>query len=357
MTKPDGITTAIDTLFIRINGTGHAFGRELGCQCPRCRTINFAMRRPSGLIEPFAGWDDPPWRANQSASVLVADAEGRAARHILIDAGPGVGESMAASGIEQLDRIEAILLTHWHADHTHGLNQICESVRRRRRENFQPIPLYCTDATHDKLIASHRHVVENRLDFRSIDPSQPMLLGDKAQLQFRVTPIPVAHRDVAGSVIYIFEALVDGQPMRKVIFAWDIDTPEAVVPGIDDNGRPITNLEMLGRHAQLLQGADILFLEANTWQVDASSGRATGHTSAVSSRPYIDLIDARRVLFCHLSGHEDRDENREPIAGYGWTDARWHEEAERLARQWSEETGRAYNFEAATQGQIIRWEN
>jgi len=351
MTESDDTTAGIDNLFIRVNGTGHAFGRELGCDCPRCRTINFAMRRPTGRIESFAGWDDPPWRANQSASVLVADEEGRAARHILIDAGPGVGESMAASGIERLDQIEAIFLTHWHADHTHGLNQICESVRRRRRDSFAPIPLYCTEATYEKLVTSHRHIVENRLDFRAVSPSQPLLLGD-GSLRFRVTPIPVAHRDVAGSVIYVFEAVVAEQVIQKAVFAWDIDTPEAVVPGM---GEAITNIEMLRRHADLLQGADLLMLEANTWQVDASRGRATGHTSAVSSRSYIDLIAAHRVLFCHLSGHEDRNESREPLAGYGWTDGRWHEETERLARQWSEETGQMYHFEAALQGQIIPW--
>lgn len=48
--------------YIRINGIGHAFCRQLGCACGRCRTINYAMSPPPQALAPFAGWPDPPWR-------------------------------------------------------------------------------------------------------------------------------------------------------------------------------------------------------------------------------------------------------------------------------------------------------
>jgi hypothetical protein len=79
------------SVLTRQNGNGPAFSRELGCLCGRCRTIQFEMKGPSGKLEEFAGWPDPPSRAGTSASILTG-INGLVKAHILIDVGPGVGD-------------------------------------------------------------------------------------------------------------------------------------------------------------------------------------------------------------------------------------------------------------------------
>ena len=94
-------------IWVHINGIGHAFSREIGCLCLRCKTINFAMSVPSGRLEQFDGWDDPPWRAHTSASILISDTEGQSTikSHILIDIGAGVVDSLVSSKLKGLERL------------------------------------------------------------------------------------------------------------------------------------------------------------------------------------------------------------------------------------------------------------
>ena len=91
--------------YLRINGIAHAFCRQVGCPCRRCTTIDYAMRVPTGRLEAFDGWPDPPWRAHTSASLLVPDGDDpeRVGRHVLFDMGSGVAESLAASQIPAIE--------------------------------------------------------------------------------------------------------------------------------------------------------------------------------------------------------------------------------------------------------------
>jgi glyoxylase-like metal-dependent hydrolase (beta-lactamase superfamily II) len=142
------------SLWIRVNGVGHAFGRELGCDCGRCRTVNYDLAAPPERLSEFAGWADPPVRANTSASLLVGDADGRVAGHVLIDAGGGVVDGLSGLPIPGIENVSAVLLTHWHNDHVSGLTQLGESLRRSARARKQPFlktPLYCTLPAYDAL--------------------------------------------------------------------------------------------------------------------------------------------------------------------------------------------------------------
>jgi len=317
-------------VFIRINGIGHSFSRELGCTCDRCRVINFSMAKPPTTLLPFSGWDDPPWRAHTSASIFLTDDNSKIQQHILIDVGAGVIDSLMCTGITGLDQISGLLLTHWHPDHTLGLNQFCESMQRSAKSNNrnkQKIPLYCTNATYQYLIGQggQKFIMNKYIDFIEIFPEIPFVLDTNPSIRFM--PIPVAHGSIEGAVIFLAEIGIT----KKVVFAWDIDVPSKIRP----SGK-FTNLDVFNNNRGLFKQTDILFIAANTWNADGTPGGGnipTGHSSYQRAKDYINLIEPEKVYIAHMSGHEDGSGND----GYGWTDARWELEVKKdnvkIARQ------------------------
>lgn len=109
-------------------GTGTSFGvPQLGCRCEVCRST------------------DPRDKRTRCAVVVETDAGTR----VLIDTPPELRIQLIAAGI---DRVDAVLFTHDHADHTHGIDDLrAISVRRHG-----PIPMYGSRTTLDSL--AHKFV-------------------------------------------------------------------------------------------------------------------------------------------------------------------------------------------------------
>ena len=95
-------------------GTGTSFGvPQIGCRCAVCRS------------------PDPRDRRTRVGAVVETDNGTR----LLIDTPPELRLQLVTSDI---DRVDAVLFTHDHADHTHGLDDIrAISVRRDA-----PLPMY-----------------------------------------------------------------------------------------------------------------------------------------------------------------------------------------------------------------------
>jgi ribonuclease BN (tRNA processing enzyme) len=303
------------SFWVRINGTGHAFAREIGCDCSRCSTINFNMRTPSGKLEPFAGWDDPPWRAATSGSILTSDCLGDVKSYVTIDFGPGVGDSLAMSRLKGLENISAILLSHWHPDHVRGLNQLCESVPRSRRWKSMPpidIPVYCTQATYDWLRDKGGLAFElSKMKFVEVEPGRQFNVQGDPPID--VVALEVAHSGIQGAVIFVAEI---GVEKRKVIFCWDIDRPDKQRPSDRKS-----NIDVIRENGALLRDAEILFMAVNTYSED----QATGHVSLSKAVEYVKEIAPKQAYLVHMSGHEDGKNNR----GWGLDDAGW----EKLAQE------------------------
>ncbi|MCX5835150.1 MAG: MBL fold metallo-hydrolase [Deltaproteobacteria bacterium] len=98
-----------------VNGAGNAFLREFGCPCSRC-----------------TGREN---RATASVSIVARDEkDDKILWHALVDAGPGVVESLVNGFPPEKDRLDWLLLTHWHPDHTLDLNHLCETARSTGRK-------------------------------------------------------------------------------------------------------------------------------------------------------------------------------------------------------------------------------
>jgi len=113
-------------------GTGTSFGvPQLGCHCPVCNSA------------------DPRDKRTRVGAVV----EGQGGTRLLLDTPPELRLQLIAAGI---DRVDAVLFTHDHADHTHGIDDIrAVSVRRDG-----PLPFYGSDATMASLRAKFGYVFD-----------------------------------------------------------------------------------------------------------------------------------------------------------------------------------------------------
>jgi phosphoribosyl 1,2-cyclic phosphate phosphodiesterase len=104
-------------------GTGTSYGvPQIGCHCAVCTST------------------DPRDRRTRSGAVVETDG----GKRILIDPPPVLRLQLTAAGIDDVD---AVLYTHEHADHTHGIDDL-RAISQRRRA---PIPVYGPGATMESL--------------------------------------------------------------------------------------------------------------------------------------------------------------------------------------------------------------
>ncbi|HYK82015.1 MAG TPA: MBL fold metallo-hydrolase [Gemmatimonadales bacterium] len=94
-------------------GTGTSYGvPQIGCRCGTCTSA------------------DPRDRRTRSAALLEA-----AGRRLLVDTPPELRLQLVAAGVESLD---AVLFTHAHADHVHGIDDLRAVSARQHR----PLAVY-----------------------------------------------------------------------------------------------------------------------------------------------------------------------------------------------------------------------
>jgi phosphoribosyl 1,2-cyclic phosphate phosphodiesterase len=152
-------------------GTGTSFGvPQLGCHCEVCQSAD-------------------PRDKRTRVGAVVESAQGT---RILIDTPPELRLQLIAAGI---DRVDAVLYTHTHADHTHGIDDLRPITMRRAG----PLPIYGPAETLEALQSRFRYIFDDQIRpspgtskpegvARAIEPGSPVSIGDAV-----VTPTRVPH--------------------------------------------------------------------------------------------------------------------------------------------------------------------
>jgi phosphoribosyl 1,2-cyclic phosphate phosphodiesterase len=171
-------------------GTGTSFGvPQLGCHCAVCRS------------------PDPRDRRTRVGAVVETNGGTR----ILIDTPPELRLQLVNAGI---DRVDAVLFTHDHADHTHGIDDLrAISVRRSG-----PLSFYGSHDTIDSLTRRFGYIFDDQMrplpgtskpegNARIVTPGDAFTVGDAEVLPVRVPHGPwwvLGFR--IGPVAYITDA-------------------------------------------------------------------------------------------------------------------------------------------------------
>ncbi len=162
-------------------GTGTSTGvPTVGCSCPVCAS------------------EDP--RDHRTRPSLKLDFDGRT---ILIDTAP---DFRAQALRERIERVDAILFTHAHADHVLGLDDVRPYYFRQN----QPIPIYADDRTMDTLERIFQYIFDGKYPYGGILRVEPHRIPGPVELWGVVfTPLPVLHGNLPilgfrfGSVAYV----------------------------------------------------------------------------------------------------------------------------------------------------------
>jgi phosphoribosyl 1,2-cyclic phosphate phosphodiesterase len=104
----------------------------------------------AGVPRPALGWGrcDPnnPKNRRRRCSVLVERKSGNGVTRIVIDTSPDLREQLIDAEVDHLD---AVFLTHEHADQTHGIDDLRSVVLHQRRR----IPTYFNQSTAKDIMA------------------------------------------------------------------------------------------------------------------------------------------------------------------------------------------------------------
>ena len=228
-------------------GTGTSFGvPQIGCRCATCTS------------------SDPRDRRTRTAALIETQG-----KRLLIDTPPELRLQLVAA---QVDRIDAVLFTHAHADHVHGIDDL--RALSVRLGGGAMLPAYGSRATMTELIARFPYV---------FDPSIVVQAGtSKPELSVHVLEPGVGSAVAGVSVLPI--ALPHGD---REVFGYRIG-----------GAAYITDVKAIPENvAAVLKGLDVLILNALLSQPHPL------HLSIPEAIETAQRIGARRTFFTHLT-HE-----------------------------------------------------
>lgn len=165
-------------------------------------------------------------RSKRLESSMLATCDAGA---VLVDVGRGF-----AARREEVGRIDAVILTHGHADAIGGLAALGDW---RREQGSAPLPVYAAAATIDA--ACRRFARLDHCDFRAVTPRERLEVAG-----WTVSPTLVPHaRD----------------PDRFPTYAWKLDRAGRAVVYASDLARPTPELE------DHCRGVDVLVVDGATY--------------------------------------------------------------------------------------------
>lgn len=226
-------------------GTGTSFGvPQIGCHCPTCTS------------------SDPRDRRTRSGALIETRG-----RRLLIDTPPELRLQLVAAGIE---RVDAVLFTHAHADHVHGI----DDLRALSVREGAVLPAYGSAETMAELAAKFPYIFDPAI-LAHPGTSKPELA---AHILEAGVPASVAGVSVVPLALPHGDHHVFGYRVGAVAYLTDVKTiPAAVMPA--------------------LAGLDVLVLNALLPRPHPL------HLSIPEAVVAAQRVGARRTLFTHLT-HE-----------------------------------------------------
>ncbi len=165
-------------------GTGTSTGVPfIGCSCGVCTS------------------DDPRNRRLRSSVLLRVDPGDGRERQFLIDCTPDFRQQALRAGVGHLD---GLLLTHEHADHTMGMDDLRACYWRRRDlvragrlgpGQSEDIPLFCYPETLSSLHQRFDYLFDREYEYKGVARFDVSIFEERPFIVdgIEVTPVPLVH--------------------------------------------------------------------------------------------------------------------------------------------------------------------
>jgi phosphoribosyl 1,2-cyclic phosphate phosphodiesterase len=219
-------------------GTGTSTGvPSLGCHCPTCSS------------------SDPHDKRTRSSLLLEFNGH-----TVVIDTTPDFRQQGLR---ERIDRLDAVVFTHTHADHVFGLDEVRVFNMRQKK----PIPFYADAKSMQDLRRIFKYIFDGNYEGGGIPQLEPHLIDGPFDLwEERFVPLPVLHGKLP----------ILGFRVRRVAYVTDFSTiPEETIP--------------------LLEGLDVLILDALRHVPHPT------HSTVAQSVEWVRRLKPQRALFTHMA--------------------------------------------------------
>src|SRR5215470_1736036 len=149
----------------------------------------------AGVPRPALGWGacDPsnPKNRRRRCSLMAEQASNAGTTRIVIDTSPDLREQLIDAHV---DHIDAVFLTHEHADQTHGIDDLLSVVLHQRRR----IPVYLNQSTAKDIMHrfSYCFVSPQGSDYPPILTQHALEGGGAQEILGRGGPVTLAAFDV-----------------------------------------------------------------------------------------------------------------------------------------------------------------
>ena len=167
--------------------------------------------------------NDPRNRRTRASVLVQSDTT-----TILVDTGPDMREQLLAAGVGTID---AVLWTHEHADHTHGIDDLRQVFHLRS----EPVPAYARQRTLESLETRFRYVFHGRWGYPPTATITPLpddlMIGDIRvrtvdQPHGGITSAGLRFENASGSIGYSTDFHVFTPDMEHLfagLDAWVVD--------------------------------------------------------------------------------------------------------------------------------------
>lgn len=226
---------------LTVLGVGSSGGTpQIGCQCATCTS------------------DNPRNIRTRCSSAIETDS----GQVILIDTGPDLRSQALREGLQ---RVDAVLYTHAHADHLNGIDDLRAFCLLRQAQ----IPLFGNAATIENIATRFSYAIRELGASRDLPALKTCVVSEPFDAcGERVIPIPITHG----------RASILGWRIRNFAYLTDVSS-------ISDESM------------QLLQGLDVLMLDCLRIRPHHT------HINLEQSLRYAGLIQAKSTYLIHMT-HE-----------------------------------------------------
>ncbi len=253
-----------------------AEARDVAGPCERIRITILGCGASPGTPRIGNDWGacDPsePKNRRLRASILIDGFRGDSPypTRVLVDTGPDLRAQLLEA---RVDRLDAVLYTHPHADHTHGI----DDLRSFWLDTRKLVPVYTDDATQERLEEAFGYCFKT-----PPGGNYPPILGRRRI----IAGSPVAIDGPGGTLeILPFRQVhgdIDSLGFKMGAFAYSSDVSDL----------PPESIAILGHLA--------------LWIVDALRWRPhPSHFSVEESIAWHDRLRPRRTIFTHMHGDLD----------------------------------------------------